>query len=207
MATTRTSRGSSITAQDRDFVETWENIATYQNAIVKIDARGEEKQEVIQGRRQFMLTTEERLITSGKVLDKNNDPFKNGAFRPIIVPDDVTIESNPNALGDDEILQMFQVGNAAWPALLETIDSVATLRRMLDLADESEGISLARYRTIEQRLIEVRGGPTQLKVNDPQLAKFLSNKPSGTGGGEDNVVQSGASNPRRTMGGRSSDYR
>lgn len=205
---TRTSRGSSITQQDRDFVETWENIAPYQNAIIKLDSRGEEKPEVIQGRREFMITTEERLITSNKILQKENDPFKNGAFRPVIVPDDVTIESNPNALGDDEIMQMFQVGEGAWPALLETIDSVATLRRMLDLADESEGISLKRFRSIEDRLLEVRGEPTRITTKDEELAGFLSDQPSHKrGGGNSNVVTSGASNPRRGMGGRSSDYR
>ena len=84
--------------------------------IVRIDARGDEQQEVITGRRTFMLTTEERIITESKILDPANDPFKNGDFRPVVVPDSVTIESNPNAVSDEEIVQMFTVGDAAWPS-------------------------------------------------------------------------------------------
>ena len=73
---------SAITQEERDFVETWENIATYQNVIIRLDHRGEEKHEVITGGRVFMITTEERLITQDKVVDSKNDPFKNGSFRP-----------------------------------------------------------------------------------------------------------------------------
>ena len=199
-------RRGSITDQDVDFVETWENIATRQNAIVRLDARGEERQEVISGRRNFMISTEERLITENKILDAKDDPFKNGDFRPVIVPDTVNVESNPNALSDEEIRQMFTVGEAAWPQLLETIDSVATLRRMLDLADENEDLTLRRYRTIEDRLIQVRGSDrVQVTTNDEQLRKFLSDRPSNRGGVDG--PSDGKTNPRRGMGGRSSDYR
>lgn len=198
-------RRGSITEQDQDFVETWENIATRQNAIIRLDARGDARQEVITGRRSFMLTTEERLITENKVLEDKNDPFKNGDFRPIVVPDSVNIETNPNALSDEEILQMFTVGEAAWPQLLETIDSVATLRRMLDLAETVDSMTVRRLRDMESRLIEVRGSSrVQISTNDEQLKRFLSDKP---GGGGANGPLSGASNPRRGMGGRSSDYR
>lgn len=196
-------RRGSITDQDTDFVETWENIATRQNAVVRLDARGEERQEVISGRRNFMLTTEERIITENKVLDPTNNPFKNGDFRPVLVPDSVTIESNPNALSDDEIRHIFSVGDAAWPELLGTIDSVATLRRMLDLAEEAENLTMKRYRDMEHRLLEVRGGERlQLKTNDPELQNFLSDKPRGSRG----TTSDGRQNPRR-QGGRSSDYR
>ena len=199
-------RKGSITAQDQDFVETWENIATRQNAIIRLDARGEERQEVITGRRSFMLTTEERLITENKILDAKNNPFKNGDFRPVIVPDSVSIETNPNALSDEEILQMFRVSEAAWPQLLDTIDSIATLRRMLDMAEEQDDLTMRRYRDMEERLIAVRGSDrVQVTTNDEQLKRFLSDKPGGGSG--DNSTPSGRSNPRRGMGGRSSDYR
>lgn len=199
-------RRGSITEQDQDFVETWENIATRQNGIIRLDARGEERQEVITGRRSFMLTTEERIITEGKVVDPKNNPFQNGDFRPVIVPDSVTIKSNPNALSDDEIRQMFRVGDVAWPQMLSTIDSIATLRRMLDLAEEDETLTFRRVRDMENRLVEVRGTDRpRLQSNDPQLNNFLSDKPGGGSGGGNPA--NGAANPRRGMGGRSSDYR
>jgi len=197
-------RTGSITEQDQDFMETWENIATRQNAVVRLDARGEERQEVITGRRSFMLTTEERIITEGKILDDKNNPFKNGDFRPVVVPDSVTVQSNPNALSDEEITQMFTVGEAAWPQLLGTIDSVATLRRMLDLAENHESLTMKRFRDIEHRLLEARGGERpRLTSNDETLTKFLDDKPTNSS----NNPQNGQSNPRRTQGGRSSDYR
>jgi hypothetical protein len=87
-------RGS-ITESDRTFVESWENIAPSQNAIIRLNTRGDEKQEVISGRRNFMLTTEERLITQDRIVDDRLDPFKNGCFRPVVVPDSVSIDRAP----------------------------------------------------------------------------------------------------------------
>lgn len=202
-------RQGSITAQDQDFVETWENIATRQNAIVRLDVRGEEKPEVITGRRNFFITTEERIITEGKVLDPKNNPFRNGDFRPIIVPDDVNIQSNPNALSDDEIVKMFSVGDAAWGGVLETIDSIATLRRMLDLAEEQDDLTMKRFRDMENRLVTVRGTDrVRITSNDEQLNRFLSDSPSRGGQtGAGGAIVNGAGNPRRGQGGRSSDYR
>lgn len=196
-------RQGSITDQDQSFVETWENIATRSNAIVRLDARGEERQEVISGRRSFMLTTEERIITENKVLDAKDNPFKNGDFRPVIVPDSLTTETNPNALSDEEIVQIFGIGDAAWSQVLETLDSVATLRRMLDLAEGHDGLTMKRYRDMENRLIEVRGSArVQITTQDPELRNFLSDKPRGRAN-----AATGQDNPRRGMGGRSSDYR
>jgi hypothetical protein len=186
-------RKGSITDQDIDFIETWENIATRQNAIIRLDARGDERQEIISGRRNFMLSSEERIITENKILDPKNDPFKNGDFRPVMVPDSVTIESNPNALSDEEIVQMFTVSEVAWPQVLETVDSVATLRRMLDLADTAGDLSLKRYRSIEQRLVQVRGTDRpRLETKDEELRKFLDDSPAAR---------------KRGQGGRSADYR
>lgn len=193
-------RIGAITQQDQDFVETWENISPQQNAIVRLDARGDEKAEVIQGRRQFMLTTEDRIVTSSKVLDPKNDPFKNGAFRPIVVPDDVTEQSNPNALGDDEIKKIFGSSDVAWEEWLKSIDAVATLRRMIDLAEEADDLTMKRYRQLAERLVEVRGTDrVQVTTKDETLANFLREGPSTQKQAEGRV--------KRGMGGRSSDYR
>lgn len=145
-----------ITQADREFVETWENIAVSRNAIVKLDARGEEKQEVISGHRTFMVTTEERLLLQDKVRDPKNDPFLNGAFRPVLVPDSVSIDSNPNALSDDEIKSILVSSEVAWDEWMATLDSPDTLRRMIDLAESTEGITLQRFKRLQERLSEVK---------------------------------------------------
>lgn len=196
------SRGT-ITRADQEFVETWENIAAYANGIIRIDARGDEKHEIIHGRRTFMLTTEERVITQDRIVEDKNDPFLNGAFRPVVVPETINIDSNPNALSDDEITGIFKASDIAFEEWLKTIDSPQTLRRMIDLAPHGD-ISLRRYQQIEARLNLVKPR-TRLGTNDAHLASFLSDAPSGTTASA-NTAPTGTKNPRR-QGGRSSDYR
>ena len=192
-----------ITAEDREFVEEWEHISPQGWGIIRLDARGDERSEVITGQRRFKITTEERIITQDRIKDEKNDPFLNGSFRPVVVPDSVTIESNPNALSDEEILKILGTeSEMAWAEWLSTIDSVATLRRMIDMAEDTD-LSIKRFRALEGRLEEVRG-EVRIDTNDPALKSFLSDRPNL--GATGNLTSSGAGNPRR-QGGRSSDYR
>jgi hypothetical protein len=189
---------SSITQAEREFVETWENIAPYQNAIIRLDHRGDEKYEVITGRRTFMITTEERMITQERVVEAKNDPFKNGSFRPINTPEDITVETNPNALSDDEILDIFASSDLAWEEWMKVIDSPATLNRMVDMADEAPGVTVKRLRDVQLRLREVKP-PTRLTHKDETLQKFLDQ--------ESQRSDAKPAKERRGMGGRSAAYR
>lgn len=193
----------SITQDDREFVETWEHISPQQWGIIRLDFRGDERPEIVSGRRNFKITSEERILTQDRIKKIEDDPFLNGSFRPVVVPDSVTIETNPNALSDEEISKIFAASDVAWVEWLKTIDSVATVKRMLELA-ESTDLSIKRYRALETRLTEIRGS-LRIETTDPALQRFLSNRPGA--GADSNTVASGASNPRRSMGGRSSDYR
>lgn len=204
----------SITQSDREFVETWENIASYQNGIIRLDPRGDEKQEMISGPRTFMITTQERLITQDRVADKRNDPFSNGSFRPIVVPEDVTIETNPNALSDEEILDIFKCSDFAWGEYMEVIDSPATLNRMIDLADDdrAEGITVRRLREIQIKLRKVQP-QKRLTSSDPQLQKFLDTEQARqeaaaqAAQGEQQAQGEQRQKVERRRGGRSQDYR
>jgi len=192
----------SITQEDRDFVETWEHISPQQWGIIRFDARGDERPEVISGRQTFKITSEERIVTQDRIRQSVNDPFLNGSFRPVVVPDSVTVESNPNALSDEEIVRILTASDVAWEQWMDTIDSVATVRRMIDLADDNDDVSTKRYRELERKLEAVRGR-VQISTNDPALKSFLSDRPSLQ---ENNATASGGANPRR-RGGLSSDYR
>lgn len=166
-----------ITAEDREFVETWEHISAQRWGITRIGPAGDYRNEVIVGRRNFMLTSAERIITQDQIKSEDNDPFLNGSFRPVIVPDSVTIQSNPNALSDDEILAILNMeSEVAWRENLEVIDSVATLRRMIDIADQSN-ITVKRYRELEKHL-EATRGVVRLEYNDPALRNFLDGRPN-----------------------------
>lgn len=149
-------RRGAITEEDQNFVETWENVTPPTYTVVKLNLRGDEEQALIAGPRRFMITTEERLLTQAKILQASDDPFRNGAFRPITVPDSVTVETNPNALSDQEIGDILKSSDLAWAEWMKVIDSVSTLRRMKaiadNLADTGWDIKLSRYREIDTRL-------------------------------------------------------
>jgi len=164
---------SSITAEDREFVEMWENVSDISVGIVSFNQKGEEGQVLISGGRQFMCSSEERLVTQDKIVLVTDDPFKNGTFRPITVPDNVTIESNPNALSDPEILDVLKSGDLAWGEWLKVLDSPATLQRMLNLAEEANA-SLRRYREVEARLAEVKP-KTRLMQKDRSEFEKIAN--------------------------------
>lgn len=183
----------SITDYDRSFVETWENIAPSANAVIRLDSRGMEKHEFITGRRTFLITTEERLITQDRIVADELDPFRNGCFRPVMVPDSVSTDTNPNALSDDEIKSVLVSSDLAWGEWMKVIDSPETLRRMVDVADESD-ISLRRYKELATKLSEAKPR-TQVTQKDREQYEQI------TGGAADTGRQ------QRRRGGMSSDYR
>ena len=164
----------SITQEQVDFVETWENVSPSVNFIVKLDVRGDEQYVQVSGSRSFTLTSHERLITQGKVVDPANDPFLNGCFRPVIVPKEVNIESNPNALSDDDIRNIFVVSEVAWSEWLDALTAPATLRRMMALAEDDEGIPHKRYNALKARLAEVTGGPKHATQKDEDTYKAMA---------------------------------
>lgn len=200
MARTR----GTITDEDKDFVETWENIAEGTNGIIHLDTRGDEKHEMIQGNRTFFITTEERMITQDRIAVPELDPFMNGSFRPVTVPDSVTVESNPNALSDDEIKKILEMSDIAFTEHLKDIDSVATVRRMMEVAKDVDDISYKRFQQLESRLTDVRP-LSRISTNDPHLKAFLEPEERSA---STSVANSGATRePRRGRGGQSADYR
>lgn len=175
-------RQGAITTEDQTFVETWANIGPYTNAIVRLDARGDERPEMITGERTFMITTEERLITQGKILDKKDDPFQNGSFRPLVVPDSVDTESNPNALSDEEIRKIFGASDLAYSEWLASIDSPATLDRMMRMAEDADDLTMRRFNQLKARYAEMHP-KKRLTTNDEELARFLGHRDARAGGG------------------------
>lgn len=136
---------------DKHFVETWESVVPNSIWLVRLNRRGDEEPFEVIPRKRFTITSLDRLITQEKIVDRANDPFTNGQFRPVVVPEGINIETNPNALSDEDILALFQASTIAWQEYLKVIDSADTLRRMCELADSSD-ISLARYRELEAQL-------------------------------------------------------
>lgn len=159
-----------ITDEDRSFVETWESVSESLHFVINFGPLGEHTHQPVAGQRKFTLTTAERLVTQSKIVDDNNDPFLNGSFRPLVVPSTVTVETNPNALSDEDIVRIFSASKAAWEAYLEVLDAPATLRRMLALAEGAagEGLPVSRFRELEAKLA-VLTPRVQLKQRDADL--------------------------------------
>ena len=140
----------SVTDKEKGFIETWENVSPVTNYIIRENRRGDEQYHEVKGPQKFKLSTYDRMLTEDKILDDRNNPFKNGSFRPIVVPEDVSIESNPNAMSNEDITRLFKSSDVAWDEYMDVIDSPATLKRMIDMADNGEGeLSHKRYRQLE----------------------------------------------------------
>lgn len=143
----------SVSEKDKTFIETWENVSDAVNYIVRENRRGDEEFLQIIGKRQFKLSTYDRMLTEDKIVDHRHNPFKNGCFRPVVVPHDITVDTNPNAMSSDDIRRLFGASDIAWDEYMTIIDSPATLQRMIDMADNGESeISHRRY----QQLVSLR---------------------------------------------------
>lgn len=167
-----------LTEADKVFVETWESVSNEQNFVYRLNARGEEIPLPVQGHRRFTLSTAERLLTQEKIADVKYDPFVNGAFRPIVVPETVNVETNPNALSDEDIQRIFTSSDTAWEEYMKVITSPATLHRMVDLADNAE-ISLKRFRELEDRLKDV-APPRRIVQKDQATYDKMDSEPTST---------------------------
>lgn len=166
-----------ITAQDKVFIEEWENISTPIHSIIKFDVQGAEQHHIIEGPRHFQLSTAERKVTQNRILQKKDDPFLNGAFRPVIVPDSVNIESNPNALSEAEIKSILVSSPVAWEEWMKVIDSPDTIARMMAIADQDENITYRRVKQLSELLAAVRP-QTQIRNKDRAAFDAMSGTPA-----------------------------
>lgn len=169
----------SITEAERRFVETWENVSEASNYVIREDRRGDEVYVPVTGPMRFKITTYERILTQDKIRTKDLDPFRNGQFRPVIVPDSISVETNPNALSDDDIRRIFQASDVAWEEYMNVVDSPATLRRMMTLAEESN-LSLKRFRELEAKESNTN---SPKRVEQKDQAEFDKMGPTGSGSG------------------------
>lgn len=166
----------SITEAERRFVETWESVSEAMNWVIREDRRGDEQYIPVTGSMQFKITTYERILTQDKIKSRDLDPFLNGQFRPVIVPESISVETNPNALSDDDIRRIFVASDVAWEEYMNVVDAPATLRRMLTLAEQSD-LSLKRYRELEAK---AASAVTPQRVVQKDQEQFDKMGPAGT---------------------------
>lgn len=172
-----------ITDEDAAFVEEWESVCPATQFVLHEDPRGNEESLEVNNGDRFYITTKDRKINEHRMRNATMNPFTNGSFRPLVVPPDVTVTTNPNAVSDEHILGMFAGSDLAWEEWMRIIDSPATIKRMMDLADTSPDakISHQRYRQLEDRLGELHPR-ANVRSTDDELNNFLYDERKGQGG-------------------------
>jgi hypothetical protein len=138
--------------------ESWENQTDGRHIIKKFGAKGDLIDDMINARRKFHLTTQERHINQERAADDTLDPFANGIFAPVrlleTAEDFAQISSNPNVMGEDEMKKLVKGNIAALEARLAEVRNPVVLQRLLEVAD-SEDITVKKLGAIQGRLQEV----------------------------------------------------
>lgn len=167
----------SVSDKEKGFIETWENVGQSTNYVVRENRRGDEEYVLVSGPKKFKLSTYDRMLTEDKISQLRLNPFRNGCFRPIIVPDDINIESNPNALSDDDIVRVFNSSETAWDEYMKIIDSPGTLQRMIDIAESGEGdLVLRRFQQLQDLHSKFSNlGKRVVSSADPEIQKEMDN--------------------------------
>ena len=99
----------------------------------------------------------------------------------MVVPTTIDVKTNPNALSDSDIERILGASAMAWEGYLEAVDSPATLRRMVTIADrmvaDGADLSMRRYRQLEQRLDAV-APRKRVTQRDSEEYEKLANSPA-----------------------------
>lgn len=139
-------------------METWKNVGKGKAEIIKLDPRGIERGELIDGGKTFTITREERLINQDRCLASKNDSFSNGRFSPVRILDGDEPEHDmalsPNLISEGDLQGLFKQHWKTFEKKIAEISSVITLQRLLDIANEKDA-TVKQVKVIEERLFEI----------------------------------------------------
>lgn len=139
--------------------ETWENTGDSRVVLKKYSHAGELIDEMINGRRKVVLTTNERKINQELAATQKMDPFMNGTFAPVRLietADDLEqIRANPNLMSEGDMKALLKGRVAALETRLTEISSEAVLRRMVEVA-EAEDAPVSKLKAVKSRLDEFK---------------------------------------------------
>lgn len=171
---------------DERRLETWQNACRGRIGVLKFDRFGQLKNETIRPGAKVQVTIEERQINSERAATKGLDVFNNGYLVPVKILEDAEdakeIASNPNLLGEKELVKLFQGTQKAFTETLGGITNTQTLRRLLDMTEDEEiKASVKHQKMIEKRLIELEpdlGFGEVQTINDEPIRGFGAVSPS-----------------------------
>lgn len=167
--------------------ETWKSVTRSKVRIKRIGEFGRIYSESILAGARFTITPEERRLNQVETSKKEYDVFSNGMLQPLSLfeddPDfDVLMES-PNHLPEEDPSKIFRLHGDKFRQRVQAITSVATVRRLLELADdERTKATVAQHRVIEEHLASIDVDIVHIKT---QVEEKLQKGEPGPTGDED----------------------
>lgn len=139
-------------------LETWQNVSNSRHVLKKISAGGVLRDEMINGKKKFHLTEQERRINSENAADERSDPFSNGRFVPVRLLEDsedaAKIASNPNIVTEADMADLVKGSAPALKKKLEEISNPMVLGRLLEVAEENDA-PVSKVSAIKERVAVV----------------------------------------------------
>lgn len=151
-----------------DDLETWENVSRSRFVLKKFSQTGALTGQMIKGGAKFHVSTKERQINQEIAATKKLDPFLNGTFSPVrlleTTEDAEEIASNPNTIGEEEIVKLVKGPVAALRSRLAEMENLITIERVLEVAKGAD-VTVSKLEAIEARITEVRPD-THVEINN-----------------------------------------
>jgi hypothetical protein len=166
-------------------VETWQNDTYGVIAINRVGEYGRHNVDLIQGKRRFQITPQERRMNQNAANSVEQDIFTNGTLRPIDLldddPDTERLFNNPNIVDEGELPKLFVLKGELFRQRIAEISNPATVQRLIELArDPVHDVTLFQYEALKNRELELRGD-----LDEPQA------RGNGTGPGSSSDLPRG----------------
>jgi len=140
-------------------LETWQNVSAGMIYVWETDKRGNMKDKIVYGGQKFQISTEDRIFNQDRATSSTVDLFHNGRCVPVRILEGTEgyeeIASNPNMISTSEMTTLLKGKVATVKAKLKDITNEVTLKRLLDVANESD-VSISTLKAIQDRISQVR---------------------------------------------------
>lgn len=146
--------------QDSD-IETWEANGRVVLRKVSMDGKGLREVMVNKGRK-IQLSAHERELNEERCVEESLNPFVNGTLSPVRLPEiDEDNESlraiveNPNTLSESDMQELLTTHHATFDKRMRDVTSPYVVKKLRDMALESDDVTAKRLEAIEAKLAEV----------------------------------------------------
>jgi hypothetical protein len=138
--------------------ETWENLSQQPAVVPSVNFRGEVSQRIIPPGRSFQITAEERQTYQQRIDDPKRDKFMNGTYQAVklveTAEDYAEIMDAPDRLSEDDLKDILKGQAKTVSNKVADIDNPVTVKRLLDLANESDAPG-SKITVLEERYEEL----------------------------------------------------